>query len=257
MAYVIAISNEKGGVAKTTTTLSLGAALAETGLKVLLIDLDAQANLSLAVGVEPEKVKQSIANLLLDSMPLSRVCLPSSIANLDLVPSNSEMGMAERFLPIRKGYEMTIRNLLKGEKLEYDFVLLDCPPFLGAVTISALSACNLLMIPTQPEYFSIYALRGMISIIRRVRAQTNPYLTYRLLITMHDRRNRTHRMLSEQLRTTFGDGLLHTEIEIDTKLRESPITGQSILTHAPKSRGATQYRALAQEIIKYAKETPA
>jgi chromosome partitioning protein len=254
MAKVIAIANEKGGVAKTTTTLSLGAALAEQNYRVLLIDLDAQANLSLAVGVEPEKVKHSVANLLLDSIPLKSICLTTHIPGLDLVPANSEMGLAERFLPIRKGYEESLRALLQTEAETYDYILIDCPPFLGAVTLTALTACNLLIIPTQPEYFSVYALRSMVGIIRRVRAQNNPQLTYRLLLTLHDRRNRTHKNISEQLRTTFGTGLFQTVIDIDTKLRESPINGLSILAHAPKSRASAQYRALAQEIIEYVKE---
>ncbi len=254
MAYIIAIANEKGGVAKTTTTLSLGAALAETGARVLLIDLDAQGNLSLALGVEPEKVKQSVANQLVESSPLRNICRTTDIANLDLIPSNSEMGLAERFLPMRKGYETVFRDLLKLEDDSYEYIVLDCPPFLGAVTMSALAACDLLLMPTQPEYFSIYALRSMIGLIRRVRRNNNPRLTYRLLLTMYDRRNRTHRTLSEQLRTTFGTGLMNTIIDIDTKLRESPISGQSVLTHAPKSRASTEYRALAQEIIQHVKE---
>ena len=257
MAYIIAVANEKGGVAKTTTTLNLGASLAESGKNVLVVDLDAQANLSLALGVEPQTVKQSIANLLLDSVPLQSICRPTTIEGVNLVAANSEMGLAERFLPIRKGYELTIRDLLQRDNNSFDYIILDCPPFLGAVTLSALSACNLLLIPTQPEYFSIYALRNMMAVIRRVRGQNNPQLTYRLLLTMHDRRNRTHRVLTEQLNTSFGSGLFTTVIDIDTKLRESPISATSVLTHAPKSRAAAQYRALAQEILQHVKETTA
>ncbi|HEY9088652.1 MAG TPA: ParA family protein [Anaerolineaceae bacterium] len=257
MAYIIAVANEKGGVAKTTTTLSAGAALAEAGMRVLAIDLDAQANLSLALGVEPEMVKQSIANIMLDSVPLRSICQPTAIERLSLVPANSEMGLAERFLPMRKGYELTILNLLQRDSNAYDIVLLDCPPFLGAVTTGALSAADLLIIPTQPEYFSIYALRNMMTVIRRVRAQNNPRLTYRLLLTMHDRRNRTHRNLTEQLHENFGSGLFDTTIDIDTKLRESPLAGTSVLAHAPKSRAAAQYRALAQEILQHVQKTTA
>jgi len=255
MAYIIAIANEKGGVAKTTTTLSLGAALVEYGASVLLVDLDAQANLSLALGFQRDMMRFSIANMVMDSMPLRQIVLNTYLDGLNLLPANAEMGAAERFLPLRAHYETTLRDLLADGSDRYDYILLDCPPFLGAVTTCALTACNLLVMPTQPEFFSIAALRSMISTIKRVRGNGNPGLAYRLLLTLHDRRNRIHRTLSEQLRSTFGAGLFQTTIDIDTKLRESPIAGQSILTHAPKSRAAAQYRTLAQEIAQYVQET--
>lgn len=257
MAYIIAIANEKGGVAKTTTTLSLGASLAENGARVLLVDLDAQANLSLAVGIQPDQVKQSVANILLDSVPLSALCRPTEIEGVEIVAANSELITVERFLPMRRGYETALRDLIRKVDQRYDYILMDCPPFLGAITLAALSACNLLLIPTQPEYFSIYALRSMVGVIRKVRAQGNPNLAYRLLLTMHDRRNRVHRALTEQLRQTFNSGVLETVIDIDTRLRESPIAGKPIQSHAPKCRATAQYRALAQEIIAYVQETSA
>lgn len=257
MACIIAFANEKGGVAKTTTTLSLGAALAEIGAKVLLVDLDAQANLSLALGIQRDQVHYSFANMVMDAMPLQQIIMPTYLENMYILPANAEMGAAERFLPIRPHYETTLRDMLAEYAAQYDYILLDCPPFLGAVTCTALTACNLLIMPTQPEYFSIAALRSMIAMIRRVRSTSNPALAYRLVLTMHDRRNRIHRTLTEQLRGTFGTGLFETIIDIDTRLRESPIAGQSILTHAPKSRAAAQYRSLAQEIIQYVQETAA
>lgn len=257
MAYIIAIANEKGGVAKTTTTLSLGAALAENGARVLLVDLDAQANLSLALGIQRDQVRHSLANMVLDAMPLRQVTLPTYMDNMQIIPANAEMGAAERFLPIRPRYEYTLRDLLAEGSDRHDYIFLDCPPFLGAVTCTALTACNLLIMPTQPEYFSVAALRSMIAVIRRVRGSSNPTLAYRLVLTLHDRRNRIHRTLTEQLRSSFGAGLFETIIDIDTRLRESPIAGQSILAHAPKSRAAAQYRSLAQEIAQYVQETTA
>ncbi|WP_172797875.1 ParA family protein [Longilinea arvoryzae] len=254
---IISIANEKGGVAKTTTALSLGAALVETGLKVLLIDLDAQANLTLALGIEPGKVQRSAGNILLESAQPSRISRETGIPGLDIIPANNEMTYTERYLPSRPGYEMVLRKALQDPELDYDYILIDCPPFLGAVTLDALTASNLLIMPTQAEFFSVYALRNMMTLIRRVRAQTNPHLTYRLLITLFDRRNRVHRTLAEQLHTTFSGGLLETVIETDTKLRESPIAGLPIIYHSPKTRSAIQYRALAQEIIEYVKETSA
>jgi chromosome partitioning protein len=255
MTYIISVANEKGGVAKTTTAISLGAALVETGLEVILVDLDGQANLSLAFGLENGKTQNTIVNVLLESVPTRSVIRETGIPRLDLIPSATEMSLAERFLPIRQGYETMLVKALREENWAYDYVILDCPPFLGAVTYNALMASDLLIMPTQAEYFSINALRNMMGLVRRVRSQGNPRLTYRLLLTMFDRRNRIHRTLSEQLRSTFGNGVLDTVIETDTKLRESPIAGLPIIYHAPKSRSALQYRALAQEILTYVKET--
>jgi chromosome partitioning protein len=255
MTYIISVANEKGGVAKTTTAISLGAALVETGLEVVLVDLDGQANLSLSFGVESTKDQPTIVNVLLESIPIRSVVRETGIPKLDLIPSTAEMNLAERFLPIRQGYETILAKALREESWAYDFIILDCPPFLGAVTYNAMVASNLLVMPTQAEFFSINALRNMMGMVRRVRAQANARLTYRLLLAMYDRRNRIHRTLSEQLRTTFGTGVLDTVIEVDTKLRESPIAGLPIIFNAPKSRSALQYRALAQEILTYVKET--
>lgn len=255
MTYRIGIANEKGGVAKTTTTISLGAAFAEMGMRVLLVDLDPQANLSLALGFEPNKVEKSSAHLLMEQLsPLSAI-RQTTYQGLDLIPSCSEMGMAERFLPSKQGYENILKHAFLQIQTGYDFIFMDCPPFLGAVTLNALSAIDFLLIPTQAEFFSIYALRNLMAMIRHVRLQSNAGLKYRLLLTMVDRRNKTHRVMCEQLRNTFASGVMMTVIEVDTKLRESPIAGIPIIQHAPKSRGSVQYRALAQEILEYVKET--
>ncbi|GAB4418360.1 MAG: AAA family ATPase [Anaerolineales bacterium] len=255
MAYTIAISNEKGGVAKTTTALSLGAALSESGQKTLLIDLDPQANLTLALGFEEKEVKQNSSNVLIENMPLLSAIHSTEFDNLDLVPSHSNIESAEQYLPIRTNYTAILRRAINNAMpLPYDYLVIDCPPFLGAITYNALTAANLLIIPTQAEFFSSYALRNMMGIIRRVRQESNPQLAYRVLITMLDRRNRTHRNIEEQLRNTFDTGLFETVIEIDTKLRESPIAGQPIMHYKPKSRGSQQYRVLAQELIDYVKE---
>lgn len=255
MTTIISVANEKGGVAKTTTTVSLAAAMVETGLEVLVVDLDAQANLSLSLGYEGSKSQASIGNILLESAPARESVRETGILRLDLIPATSEMVLIERFLPNRQNYETVLSNALRDTGLDYDFILLDCAPFLGAVTFNALMASDLLIIPTQAEYFSINALRNMMTLVRRVRAQGNAQLTYRLLLTMFDRRNRIHRTLSEQMRSTFGNGVLDTMVEVDTKLRESSIAGMPIIFNSPKSRSALQYRALAQEILAYVKET--
>jgi len=256
MSYIISISNEKGGVAKTTTTLSLGAALAEMGRRTLLIDLDAQANLTLALGFEPGAAPLTSSDVLLESVPVENVCKKTSIENLDLVPSSAKMERAEQLLPIHLNYANRLPDALSiAQPLPYDFILLDCPPAVGAVTLNALNASDLLIIPTQAEYFSAYALRNMMSLVRRVRQESNPTLAYRILITMLDRRNRTHRVIQEQLQSAFSSGLFETVIEMDTKLRESPIVGLPIMYYKSKTRGAQQYRALAQELMTYVEKT--
>ena len=254
MAFTIAMSNEKGGVAKTTSTLSLGAALAELNHRVLLIDLDPQANLSLALGLENGKAEITSANVLIENVAMNAAICKSDVQNLDLVPSNTRIESAEQFLPMRSHYLSTLHNALQAAPLPYDYILFDCPPALGAITLNALSAADLLIIPTQAEYFSAYALRNMMGSIRRVRQESNPNLAYRILVTLLDRRNRTHRNIFEQLQATFGQGVFTTVIEIDTKLRESPIAGVPITQYKPTSRGSQQYRVLAQELIEYAKE---
>jgi chromosome partitioning protein len=254
MGFIIAMSNEKGGVAKTTSTLSLGAALAELEQHVLLVDLDPQANLSLALGLEAGSADVTSASVLIENAAIKAAIRRTEVKNLDLVPSNSRIESAEQFLPMRSHYLSTLRNALQVSPLPYDYILLDCPPALGAITLNALSAANLLIIPTQAEYFSAYALRNMMGTIRRVRQESNPNLAYRILVTLLDRRNRTHRNIFEQLQTTFGKGVFTTVIEIDTKLRESPIAGVPITQYKPTSRGSQQYRVLAQELVEYAKE---
>lgn len=256
MIKTIAISNEKGGVAKTTTTISLGAVLVELGYQVLLVDLDAQANLTLALGFEPGEAEYTSCNIMLDNASLLSARQKTDIEKLDLIPSNSRIETSEQFLPMRTNYTTILRRAIANEpNLPYDFILFDCPPALGAITQNALTAADLLLIPTQAEYFSAYALRNMMALIRRIREGENPSLAYRILVTMLDKRNRTHRNIHDQLRSTFGEGVFNTVIEIDTKLRESPIVGQPISRYKPGARGSIQYRVLAQELIEYAKET--
>ena len=255
MTTTIAISNEKGGVAKTTTTLSLGAALAELGYHILLVDLDPQANLTLALGLEPVEATINSGHVMIESLALRQAIRATEIENIDLVPCNAKIETAEQFLPLRTGYQSILKHAIESaHPLKYDYVLFDCPPALGAITLNALTASALVIIPTQAEYFSAYALRNMMSIIRRVREDNNPNLAYRILVTLLDRRNRTHRNIHEQLRATFGEGVFTAIIETDTKLRESPLVGQPITTYRPNSRGSMQYRILAQELIDYAKE---
>ncbi len=248
MGYKIAVANEKGGVAKTTTALALGGALTEAGKDVLLVDLDPQANLTLALGIKPATVRRSIADILLNSASVLSVSRETALPGLDLIPSNPEMSMAERFLPIRGNYAQILAQAL-SESLYYDYILLDCPPSLGAVTLNGLTASDFLIIPTQAEYFSSHALRNMMALVGRVRNDFNPRLTYRVLITMLDLRNRIHRIIQKQLESSFRDGLFRTVIQIDTKIRESAVVGLPVTHFVKQTRSAEQYRALASEIM--------
>lgn len=276
--FVLAVANQKGGVAKTTTVVSLGGALVRQGQEVLLVDLDAQANLTLALGKEPTKLRVAITDVFFDSASLLSSSRETDIPGLDLVPSNKGMDVAERFLPMRNNYETILKRAINGttgnlsseavpftdEQVQlpltsrrssvldvYNFVLLDCPPLMGVVTLNALIAADILIIPTQPEYFSAHALGTMMETIRQVRSQHNPKLAYRVLITMMDRRNRIHREVNEQIRGTFAKGIFQTMIPVDTKLRESAVEGLPITHYKSRSRSAQQYDALAQELIEY------
>jgi chromosome partitioning protein len=249
MTTIVAIANEKGGVAKTTSTLSIGAALVESGQEILLVDLDPQANLTLALGIQPSQIRRSVADLLLGNTPILSVSRETSVPGLDLIPASGEMLLVERFLYVRQNYEHLLRKALAKASM-YSMVLLDCPPSLGALTINALTASNLLIIPTQCEFFSAHSLREMLDLIRNIRQRSNPTLRYRVMITMLGK-TRVHRALQEQIRSAFGTAVFATAIENDTKLRECPVVGKPITEYAPESRAAQQYRALAQELDDY------
>jgi chromosome partitioning protein len=248
MRYIIAVANEKGGVAKTTTALSLGAALAESGVGVLLIDLDPQANLTLALGHNPEELQWTIIDVLMGGQEISNIVLKTDVDGMDLAPANAEMQMADQFLGIRDGYEDMLKDSL--EKAEsYAYVILDCPPAVGPISQSALTAADLHILPTQCEFFSAHAIRTSLNLIRGIREKGNPKLSYRLLLTMVDPQNHVHRSLNDQIRKAFGDAVFETVIELDSHLREYPLYAKPITIYAPDSSGAIQYRLLAQEIL--------
>lgn len=250
MSYIIAIANEKGGVAKTTTALSLGAALAEIGVEVLLIDLDPQANLTLALGYNPEELQWTIIDVLMGGQEITNIVQNSELDGMDLAPANAEMQMADQFLGIREDYEGMLRDSLKKADA-YDYIILDCPPAVGPISQSALTAADLHILPTQCEFFSAHAIRNSLNLIREIREQNNPKLRYRLLLTMVDSTNHVHRSLNDQIRKAFGNAVFETIIELDSHLREYPLYAMPITLYAPESSGANQYRQLAQEIIEH------
>lgn len=186
---VISICHQKGGVAKTTTSSSVASWLAETNQKVLLIDLDPSANLTAGFGINPWTVPQSAADVLLGNDTLKMVARPTGIPGLDIVASNKDMNKVAQFVSVRPNFETLMRdNISLNGMSQYDFMIIDCPPTMGAITIAALTTSNLAIIPTQCEYFSIQALNGVFKTINKVRRAFNPQLCYRLLVTMFDKR---------------------------------------------------------------------
>ena len=248
MTYIIAVGNEKGGVAKTTTCVSLAGALVEFGKRILVVDMDPQSNMTLGLGHNPKGLDRSIAQLMLNATDPNELILQTSIDNIDIIPSSAEMGLSERYLPIRENYHAILKKAFT--KINgYDYIIIDCPPALGAITLNALTAADLLILPSQPEFFSAYALRSMMQAIKQVRQQDNPSLSYKILITILDRRNRTHRTMTEKIYSTFNDAVFRSVIEIDTKIRESSILGIPINKYNSTTRGALQYQNLAKEIM--------
>ena len=252
MTATIAISNQKGGVAKTTTCLSLGACLAQRGNTVLLVDLDPQANLTLSMGLKPDELRHTVDEALLGNTSLVSVSRETAVFGLDIVPASPSLVLLDKILYGRPGYEFYLKNGLEmmGQGF-YDVVLMDCPPSFGTLTLNALTAADLLIIPTQCEFFAARSLRRIVEMVKLVREKTNPRLTYRVLVTMFDRRNRISRIIFNQMQQSMSSALFKTIIEVDVKLKESPAFGKPITLYAPHTRGAQQYSALAEELMNH------
>jgi chromosome partitioning protein len=249
MSATIAISNQKGGVGKTTTCLCLGAALAEMGHPVLLIDLDPQANLTLSLGLQSRNLRRTLIDTLMGTGSLVGVSYETDVFALDVVPANHELALVDKVFYRLPGYQFRLKQALDRIQQEmYDYVLLDCPPSLAPLTLNALAAADLLIIPVQCEFYATHDLRKAVGLARQMRQQANPNLDQRVLITMYDQRNKISRILLEEIQSRFGGVLLKTIIQIDTKFREGPAVGQPITSYAPRTRGAEQYRALAREL---------
>ncbi len=253
MVTTIAISNQKGGVAKTTTCLSLGGCLAEMGQSVLLVDLDPHANLTLSFGLKPQELRRTVGDALLGNTSLVAVSRESGIFNLDIIPANQELAVVDQILSGRSGCEFQLKKKLEamGKKGLYEVVLIDCAPSFGTLTLNALTAANLLVVPVQCEYYAAHSLRQVMGMVKLVREKMNPNLTHRLLVTMYDRRNKISRVILDQMRRELSDILFSTIIEVDARLKESPAFAKPITLYAPNTRGAQQYRALAKELMNH------
>jgi len=248
--YVVAVANTKGGVAKTTTCLSLGGSLAEQGKFVLMVDLDPQAHLTASLGLRPEELRRTVGDVLLNQDSLASISLETGVFGLDIAPANHELVIIDKMLYNHPGYEYRLKTSIESVRRQlYDVVIMDCPPTFGTVTINALTAAEFLIIPLQCEHYAVQSLIRMLEMVRLTRRKTNAGLRYRLLVTMFDMRNRVHPMILGYLRDRFSEALFETFIQVDTKLRESPAHAKPITHYAPRTRSAQQYRALAQELM--------
>lgn len=260
MPYIISISNIKGGVAKTSTTISLGSSLAKTGYRVLLVDLDTQADLTLSLDLPPSgdalSAKELFVPGLLRKSPLQKFISTTKYDNLDIIPSNGEIAWVDPGFSSYRGFDNILKEAFASiPDLAYDFILIDCPPAMDTYTISALMASNLLIIPTQAEFFSANSLRKMMSVFQVIRQKGNLSLEYRVLITMLDLRNRVQRQVFDEFRKEFNGQLFKTPIDIDTKIRESQTLRTPIIYSFPTSRGAIQYQNLSNEILWFLSES--
>jgi len=253
VAKIIAISNQKGGVAKTTSCISIGACLAEAGSKVLLIDLDPQVNLTISNGIDPEELDYTLADLLDPEgdvvIPPSEIIRSTALFGLDLLPSDQRLIEYELNARDMPGYEERLQKSLEILQTDYDYILIDCPPSMGSLTIMALTAANLALVPVQCEYYATRGLLSLIEIIKAVKKRTNPILEYAIFITMYDGRTLISRRIQEQLRESFSEAILSSVIGMDTHIRESAIANEPVLTYSPKTRASMQYRSLTEELV--------
>ncbi|MDR0436657.1 MAG: AAA family ATPase [Propionibacteriaceae bacterium] len=251
-AQIIAMTNQKGGVGKTTTTINLGGALVETGRKVLLVDFDPQASLSVGMGVNLHALKCSIYDLLLRGTDASfdDVVLPSSVPNLDVLPANIDLSVAEMQLVSEMARERCLAKVLDPIRDRYDYILIDCLPSLGLLTINALTAADGVVIPLECEYFALRGMAMLTHTIDRVRESLNPGLSLTgILPTMYDHRTVHSREVLDRVLGEFGDQVFHTVIRRTVKFPETTVAGEPITTYAPSSSGAAAYRSLAREVL--------
>jgi chromosome partitioning protein len=247
----IAVSNQKGGVAKTTTALSLAAGLAAEGVPTLAVDLDPQANLTVGLGEAVGDGEASAFELLACGRRAVDCVRTTRFPNLSLLPADLRLAMAERRLFGELGFDEILREKLLPLDGRFEFAIFDCPPSLGLLTLNALTAADRVLIPVQCEFYSARGMTQLLEVIGQVRARRNPDLAHAILPTLYDRRNNICRGVLAQLRRNFGDAMTETVIGVDTRLRESAALGTPIFLTAPRSRGCAEYEALVKEVLRH------
>jgi chromosome partitioning protein len=250
-AAIMVIANQKGGVGKTTTAVNLGAALAEAGERVLVIDLDPQGNATTGVGVDPRRVERTVYDVLIDDLPLEDVIEPTSLRNLFLAPANLDLAGAEIELVPAFSRELKLRRALDSVREDYTYILIDCPPSLGLLTINALAAGEELLLPIQCEYYALEGVQALIKNVHLVQRHLNPGLEVGgVLLTMHDARTKLADQVATEVRGHFGDLVFRQMVPRNVRLSEAPSYGQPIVVFDPMSRGAIAYREVAREVIR-------
>ncbi|HEY8369807.1 MAG TPA: ParA family protein [Thermodesulfobacteriota bacterium] len=250
MTRILAIANQKGGVGKTTTAVNLGASLGVAEKRTLLVDLDPQANASSGVGVARDEVRQSVYQVLMGQVPLREVIRRTESPHLDLAPATIDLIGAEVELVDMAARESRLAKALAPVLADYAFVVIDCPPSLGHLTLNALCAAHGVLIPLQCEYYAMEGLSSLLSTVEHVRASYNPGLEIAgILLTMFDPRNRLALQVADEVRRHFGDRVFRTIIPRNVRLAESPSHGKPVLLYDIASKGATSYLELAKEIL--------
>ena len=250
-ARVVSMTNQKGGVGKTTTTINLGAALAEYGRKVLLVDFDPQGSLSVGLGLNPHEMELTVYNLLMErDVTLEEVVVPTGVAGMDLLPSNIDLSAAEVQLVHEVAREQTLQRVLAPAIAEYDVILIDCQPSLGLLTVNALTASDGVIVPLECEYFALRGVALLKTTIDKVRERLNPGLEIDgVLGTMFDGRTLHSREVMDRLVQAWGERVFHTVIRRTVKFSDSTVAGEPITSYASTSTGAEAYRQLAKEVL--------
>jgi chromosome partitioning protein len=250
MARIIAISNQKGGVGKTTTAINLSASLAAAEMRTLLVDLDPQANSTSGLGVSKGSFERSTYHSIVSGEPLRSILLPTELESLALAPASRELVGVTMELAQEEGRDRHLRDLLDPIGGDYDFIVIDCPPSLDLLTVNALVAADSILIPIQCEFFALEGISELVETIRQIRRQRNPELEIEgVLITMFDERTNLAQQVHADLKSFFGSKLFSTKIPRNVRLGEAPSHGQPILLYDIKSKGAVSYIRLAKEVI--------